>query len=189
VIILILEHAFLSHAPQSKPTRDEALDWAYSRYCASGVHNEVTKQFSESLRPKAYSILQFTEFILKHRLWYLYFASPHTLFHLLKVKFWILVLHLVQVAAASFQSLRMFTPKSSFTIQVWEPRLGEVETKVATFKMSGELYYNCTTISQSHWESFRAVQLSNNASKSNPSQACAPPPPTHIQSLPRIIPT
>jgi hypothetical protein len=35
----------------------------------------------------------------------------------------------------------MFTPKSSFTIQVWEPRLGEVETKVATFKMSGELYY------------------------------------------------
>jgi hypothetical protein len=66
VIILILEHACVSYASQSNPTRDEALDQAYSRYCASGVHNEVTKQFFAP--PKEYSIPQFTAFILKHRL-------------------------------------------------------------------------------------------------------------------------
>jgi len=66
VMILILEHACLSYASQSNPTRDEALDRAYVRYCASGVHDNVTKQFFEP--PKEYSILQFTEFILKHRL-------------------------------------------------------------------------------------------------------------------------
>jgi hypothetical protein len=66
VIILILEHACLSFASQSKPTKDEALDVAYSQYCASGVHDELMKQFSAA--PKEYSILQFTEFILKNRL-------------------------------------------------------------------------------------------------------------------------
>jgi hypothetical protein len=65
-MILILEHACLSFASQPKSTNDEALDRAYSRYCASGIHNELTTQFSET--PKEYSILQFTEFILKNRL-------------------------------------------------------------------------------------------------------------------------
>jgi hypothetical protein len=65
-MILILEHACLSFASQSQPTKDEALDQAYSRYCASDVHDEVTKQFPAS--PEEYSTLQFTEFILKHRL-------------------------------------------------------------------------------------------------------------------------
>jgi len=65
-MVLVLENACLSYASLSKPTRDVALDLAYSRYSASGVHNEVTRQFS--LRPKAYSIHQFTEFIFKHRL-------------------------------------------------------------------------------------------------------------------------
>jgi len=65
-MILVLENACLSYVSQSKPTRDVALDQAYSQYCASSVHNEVTRQFS--LRPEAYSDHQFTEFILKHRL-------------------------------------------------------------------------------------------------------------------------
>jgi hypothetical protein len=65
-IILILEYAGLSYALQSKLTRDKALDQAYSRYCTSDIHIEVTKQFSAL--PKEYSTLQFTEFILKHRL-------------------------------------------------------------------------------------------------------------------------
>jgi hypothetical protein len=66
VILLILEHACLSYASQSIPSSDEALVQAYSRYCASGVHNEVTTQFNAP--PQGYSIHQFTEFILKHRL-------------------------------------------------------------------------------------------------------------------------
>ena len=66
VTILILEYVCLYHASQSKPTRDEALDRAYSRYCASGVHSEVTKQFFAV--PAEYSIIQFTEFLLKRRL-------------------------------------------------------------------------------------------------------------------------
>jgi len=66
VTILILEHASLLYASQSKSTRDEALDRACSRYSASGVHSEVTEQFFAP--PTEYSTLQFTEFILKHRL-------------------------------------------------------------------------------------------------------------------------
>ena len=66
MIILILEDACLYFASQSKPNKDEALDQAHSRYCASGVHGEVTKQFFAM--PTEYSILQFNEFILKHRL-------------------------------------------------------------------------------------------------------------------------
>ena len=66
VTTLILEHACLAYASQPKPTRDAALDWAYSHYCASSVHNEVTKYF---LAPSMeYSILQLTEFVFKHRL-------------------------------------------------------------------------------------------------------------------------
>jgi hypothetical protein len=65
-IILVLENACLSFASQSKPTRGAALDQAYSRYCASSVDDEVKRWFS--LGPDAYSIDQFTEFILQHRL-------------------------------------------------------------------------------------------------------------------------
>jgi hypothetical protein len=65
-MILILENACLYHASQPKPTSHKALDQAYSQYCASGVHSEVTKQFFAS--PANYSIFQFTEFLLMHRL-------------------------------------------------------------------------------------------------------------------------
>jgi hypothetical protein len=64
VLILILEHASLYHASQSKPTIDKAVDWAYSQYCTSDIHNKVITQFF--MGPKEYSILQFVEFILKH---------------------------------------------------------------------------------------------------------------------------
>ena len=64
--ILILEHACLFNGSQPKSTRDEALDRAHSRYVSSGIHNTVTKQFSGS--PTQYSVLDLTEFILKHRL-------------------------------------------------------------------------------------------------------------------------
>ena len=66
MILLILENACLSYASQAKPTRDEALDQAYSQYCASNIHFDLTKQFCAS--PEEYSILQFTEFILEYRL-------------------------------------------------------------------------------------------------------------------------
>ena len=79
VIILILEHACLSHTSQSKPTRDEALDQAYSQYCASNIHINLTKHFCASL--KEYSIIQFTEFILKHHLWWLCLKCSCLPFH------------------------------------------------------------------------------------------------------------
>jgi hypothetical protein len=66
VSILILENACLSYTSQSKPTRDEALDQAYSRYCTSNIHIDLTKQFHAP--PKTYSFLQFMEFILRHHL-------------------------------------------------------------------------------------------------------------------------
>jgi len=66
VVVLILEYACLSYASQSKPTRDEALDQAYSQYCASAIHSALPEQFSAST--KEYSIPQFTEFILTHHL-------------------------------------------------------------------------------------------------------------------------
>jgi len=65
-IILILEHACLSYASQSRPTRIEALDQAYSRYCASDVHNVARMRFLES--PKKYSIPELTAFVLECRL-------------------------------------------------------------------------------------------------------------------------
>jgi hypothetical protein len=65
-MILILENACLSYTSQSKPTRDEALDQAYSQYCAAKIHDDLTKQFCAP--PKEYSIHQFMEFILKHHL-------------------------------------------------------------------------------------------------------------------------
>jgi len=66
VLILILEHACLSYASQSELTTDMALNQAYSLYCASDIYIEIIKEFSAP--PKEYSILQFTDFILKHRL-------------------------------------------------------------------------------------------------------------------------
>jgi hypothetical protein len=66
VIILILENACLYYASHPKLTQAEALDQAYSQYCASGVHDEVIKQFFDM--PGEYSVLQFTDFLLKHRL-------------------------------------------------------------------------------------------------------------------------
>lgn len=64
--ILILEHASLHHASFSKPTIDEAFDKAYSQYQASGIHSAVIEQFCTA--PKDYSVEQFMEFILTHRL-------------------------------------------------------------------------------------------------------------------------
>jgi hypothetical protein len=69
VNILILESACVSFTKLNNPTTDKAmneLDQAYSRYCASNIHIDLTKQFSAS--SKEYSILQFMDFILKHRL-------------------------------------------------------------------------------------------------------------------------
>jgi len=66
VAILILEHASLHHASFSKPTIDEALDKAYSQYRASDIHSAVIGQFCAP--SKEYSIQQFMEFILTHRL-------------------------------------------------------------------------------------------------------------------------
>jgi hypothetical protein len=66
VSILILEHASLYYALSSKPDLDKALDRAYSQYRVSNTYNAVIEQFSAP--PETYSILQFTEFILRYRL-------------------------------------------------------------------------------------------------------------------------
>ena len=64
--ILILDRACLFYAPASRLSLEDALDQAYSLYKSSGIHIVVKEQFS--LRPEQYSILQFTEFVLSHRL-------------------------------------------------------------------------------------------------------------------------
>ena len=82
--ILILDRASLSYASAFRPAGhiwDEnyerikgenrerikgAMDQAYYQYTSSDTHNAVKEQFS--LRPTQYSILQFTEFVLSHRL-------------------------------------------------------------------------------------------------------------------------
>ena len=66
VTVLILDHAALLYASPSRPTLDDALDQAYSQYESSDTHNAAKEQFS--LSPKEYSILEFTEFILRHRI-------------------------------------------------------------------------------------------------------------------------
>jgi len=66
VVTLILEHACLSHASERDSARDKALDGAYSRYISSDFHNEVSERFPAP--PTQYSVSQFTEFILEHRL-------------------------------------------------------------------------------------------------------------------------
>jgi len=65
-IVIILEHACLLHASQLHPTIKEALDRAFSQYRSSDIHNAVRKQFSAP--PMQYTILQYTEFIVEHRL-------------------------------------------------------------------------------------------------------------------------
>jgi len=65
VTILILDCTSLFNSTASYPFQD-ALDNAHSQYVSSGTHDAVKEQFS--LPPKEYSILQFTEFILSHRL-------------------------------------------------------------------------------------------------------------------------
>lgn len=65
-MVLILECASISHAFSSFPTFSESLDNAYSHYMASNTHIVVKQHFS--LSPNHYSIPEFTEFVLKHRL-------------------------------------------------------------------------------------------------------------------------
>ena len=66
VTVLILDLAALLYASPSCPTLDDALDQAYFKYESSDTHNAVKDQFSLSL--DQYSILQFREFILSHRI-------------------------------------------------------------------------------------------------------------------------
>ena len=66
VTIIILEYACRFQASSSGSTRVKALDEAYSRYKQSGAHKVVKRVFPGS--PTEYSTLQFTEFILQHRL-------------------------------------------------------------------------------------------------------------------------
>jgi hypothetical protein len=68
VTILILEHACLFYASLSRPTLKNAVERAYDRYTASGtdVHDAVRKHFPAP--PQEYSISEFTDFILDHRL-------------------------------------------------------------------------------------------------------------------------
>jgi hypothetical protein len=64
--ILILDLAFFFYISTSFPTVGHALDKAFSQYKSSDTHNAVKEQFV--LPPNQYSILQFTEFVLSHRL-------------------------------------------------------------------------------------------------------------------------
>jgi len=66
VTIIILEYACRFRASSPDSTRAKALDKAYSRYKQSGTHEVVKSQFPGS--PNEYSILQFTGFVLQHRL-------------------------------------------------------------------------------------------------------------------------
>ena len=64
--IIILEYACRFYASSPDSPRVKALDKAYSQYKQSGTHKVVGSQFPGS--PNEYSIPQFTEFILQHRL-------------------------------------------------------------------------------------------------------------------------
>jgi len=66
VTILILDHASLSHASSSIPTLEIALNKACFQYTSSHIHDKITNQFAAP--PGEYSISQFNEFILQHRL-------------------------------------------------------------------------------------------------------------------------
>jgi len=64
-LILILEYVCRCYALRPQEEKIEAVEKAYVRYRSSETHNAVTKQFPASTQ---YSILEFTEFILEHRL-------------------------------------------------------------------------------------------------------------------------
>ena len=64
--ILILDRTSILYASPSRPTLEGALDQAYYQYKCSDTHNAVKEQFS--FRLKQYSISQFTDFVLSHRL-------------------------------------------------------------------------------------------------------------------------
>jgi len=66
VTIIILEYTCRFRASSPDSTRVKALDTAYSRYKQSGTHKVLKSQFTGS--PNDYSIEQFTEFTLQHRL-------------------------------------------------------------------------------------------------------------------------
>jgi len=66
VTVLILDRASVLYASPSRPTLDDALDRACSQYESSGTHDAVKEQFL--LPPKQYSISDFIEFVLSHRL-------------------------------------------------------------------------------------------------------------------------
>ena len=66
VTILILDHASLFYASPSRPTLEHALNQACSQYKSSDTHTAVKEQFL--LPPEQYSLLQFTDFVLSHRL-------------------------------------------------------------------------------------------------------------------------
>ena len=66
VTVLILDCASLFYVSPSCLTLDDAFDHAHSQYESSGTHNAVKEQFS--LLWERYSISQFTEFVLSHRL-------------------------------------------------------------------------------------------------------------------------
>ena len=64
--MLILEHTCVLSASQPQLHNDEALEKAYSRYKSSDTHDAVKNKFSGP--HSQYSLLDITEFILKHRL-------------------------------------------------------------------------------------------------------------------------
>ena len=64
--IIILERVSLLFASPSHPTLENAFNQACSQYEASDTHNALKDQFLPP--PKQYSISQFTEFVLGHRL-------------------------------------------------------------------------------------------------------------------------
>ena len=66
VTILILDCASLFYAFSSSLTLKDALNQAFSQYESSDTHTAVKEQFF--LPFKQYSILQFTDFVLSHRL-------------------------------------------------------------------------------------------------------------------------
>ena len=65
-MILILEYAIIRHASLSRQTWEEDLNEACSQFISSNTHHVVHQEFV--LSPKSYSALQFTEFVLTHRL-------------------------------------------------------------------------------------------------------------------------
>ena len=69
VTIIMLEYACRIRTSSPGLTLAKALDEAYSRCKQSGTHKVVKTQFQGS--PNKYSVSQFTEFILQHRLWHL----------------------------------------------------------------------------------------------------------------------